>query len=110
MAMAFAVATAVFVALALGLPSLLGTVLASYVALIADLAVVTWALSPFHAVTQWGLFASQLVLLALAVGLWWYRGRPAPSFAGARAAARELDAVTIVFLVVAAAALAYQLV
>ena len=110
MAIVFAVATAVFVAFALGLPSLLGTILAGYVALVADLAIVTWMLSPFHAVTQWGLFGAQLVLLALAAGAWWWRGRPAPSPAGARAAVRELDAVTIAFLAVAAAALAYELV
>ena len=110
MAILFALATAAFAALALGLPGLVATVLAGYVVLVADLAGVTWLLSPFRGVTQWGLVGAQLVLLAAAASVWWLRGRPRPALAGARASLRELDWLTIAFLVVAAAALAYELV
>ena len=50
-----ALAAAGLAALSLRLPSALTTLLAGYLALVGNLALVTWALSPFHAVTRSGL-------------------------------------------------------
>src|SRR5581483_10337663 len=99
MAIVLALAAASLVALSLRL-GLLATLLAGYVALVADIALTTWILSPFDGVTKWRLVLAQVVLFALASGAWWARGRPFVSLAAARAALRSLDAFTIAFLAV----------
>ena len=104
-------ATAFFVACSLRLTSVLSTVLAGYVALVAEVALLTTALSPVRAVTGTGLVLGQLVLLALAFGAWWVLGRPvprAPIAYVARSIVRE--PVALLLVGVCAAALAYELV
>jgi hypothetical protein len=110
-AIPLAIAAAAFAALALRLPSLVSTVLAAYLALVANVGLVTWALSPFHAVTGVGLAAAEAVLLVAAFGAWWLRGRPQPGLAAARVAAAHVraDPATVLLLAVAVAALAYEL-
>jgi hypothetical protein len=107
-----ALAAAALAAATLRLPSLLTTLLAGYLALVVDFGAVTWALSPFHAVTIAGLTAAEAVLLAAAVGGWWLRGRPGIELAGGRAAVRSIasDPVTVIFLGVLAVVLLYELV
>jgi hypothetical protein len=107
-----AVATALLVAAAARLPSLVSTVLAGYLVLAANVALTTLALSPFREVTTRGLTAAELVLLAGAFALWWFRGRPGLPLAGARTTVREAlsDPATALFLVVVGVVLAYELV
>ncbi|HWB21733.1 MAG TPA: hypothetical protein VG652_02470, partial [Gaiellaceae bacterium] len=107
-----AVATSVLAALSLGLPSLVSTLLAGYLAFVANLALVTWALSPFDAVTRNGLLGAEVILLAATGATWWLRGKPVVSLADARAALRAVacDPVTLAFLGLVCAALAYELV
>ena len=109
--LALAVASAAFAAASLGLPSLVSTLLAGYLALVGNLALTTWVLSPFHAVTRTGLLVAELALLLVAVAAWWLRGKPAVPLAGARHSLREVagDPVTLAFLVVVAVALSYEL-
>jgi hypothetical protein len=112
MAVALALAAATLAALALRLPSLVSTLLAGYLLLVADAALVTWALTPLDGVTSTGLALAELPLLAAAATAWWLRGRPGPPLASARVAAGRIvrDPVTMLLLAVAAAALAYELV
>jgi hypothetical protein len=107
-----ALAVAAFAAASLRLPGLLTTLLAGYLVLVLDLGAVTWALSPFNAVTLTGLTASEAVLLAVAVGIWWVRARPGVDLAGTRTALRSItsDRVTVLFLALLAVALVYELV
>jgi hypothetical protein len=107
-----ALGVAALAALSLRLPSLLTTLLAGYLALVGNLALVTWALSPFDAVTRSGLLVAEAILLATAGAAWWARGRPGVPLAGVRAACARIagDPVTVIFLVVLFAALAYELV
>ena len=104
-------ATSAFVAASLRLESAVSTLLAGYVVLVAEIGALTEGLSPIHAVTRTGLGIADSVLLAAAAGTWWHRGRPGFPLAAARAtAARALrDPLVIAFLVVAVAALAYEL-
>jgi hypothetical protein len=105
-------ATAFAVALSCRLPSLTTTLLVAYLALVANFGLVTLVLSPFHEVTRIGLGGAEAVLLAAALGGWWLRGAPRPPLAGARVAARELvsDRLTLLFLVLVAVMLVYELV
>ncbi len=111
MALALALAAAAFAALSLRLPSLVSTILAAYLALVAQIALATWALTPFDAITQSGLAVAEAVLLAGAVTAWWLHGRPGVPVAGAAVALRRIvgDPLTLLFLAVAAAALVYEL-
>jgi hypothetical protein len=77
-----AVATSALAALALRLESLVSTLLAAYVAFVADLGLVTLVLSPSRDVTRAGLAAAQTILLIASLGAWWLRGRPGPAEAG----------------------------
>jgi hypothetical protein len=106
-----AAATSVLAALALGLPSLVSTLLAAYLAFVGNLALVTWALSPFDAVTRHGLLGAEIVLLAAALAAWWLRGKPAPGLTGAKAALYAIasDPVTLAFVAVVCLALGYEL-
>ena len=105
-------ATAVLFAASLRLTSFVSTLLAAYLAFVANLGLVTWALSPLRLVDRGGLAAAESVLLAAASVAWWLRGRPGLPFAAAIPAARQVltDPITAVFLVVVGALLAYELV
>jgi hypothetical protein len=104
-------ATALLAAASARLPSLVSTLLLAYLVAVANVGLVTWVLSPVHGVDRVGLAVAQAVLLAAAFALWWGRGRPRLPLAGAREAARAVagDRLVLVFLVVAAAVLAYEL-
>jgi len=110
-ALAFALLSALLVAAALQLPSLLSTLLAAYLVLAANMAFATWALSPFRELTATGLAAEEAVLLLGSLVGWWLRGRPG---LGVRRAAGPLrlvarDPIAASFVAVAAIALAYEL-
>ena len=104
--------TALLAAASARLRSLVSTLLAAYVAFVAELAIFTRALSPVHAVTRGGLGVAVAVLLAAAIAVWQRRGRPVPPVGPARAAIRETlaEPVTALFLVTVGALLLYELV
>jgi Glycosyltransferase family 87 len=106
-----ATAVSVFAALALGLPSLVSTLLAGYLAFVGNLALVTWALSPFAAVTRNGLLLAETILLVAALAAWVLRGKPVVPLMDARAALRVIaaDPVTLAFIAVVCVALGYEL-
>ena len=103
--------SAVLVGLALRLPSLVSTLLASYLAWVVNLGLVTLVLSPFRQVDRGGLGVAEAVILAGSFAAWWLRGRPVPSFAPARAALAEVASSpwTLLFLVAVVALLGYEL-
>jgi hypothetical protein len=106
-----AVATALLLAAAARLPGLAATLLAAYLAFVANLGLVTLVLSPARQVTRGGLAVAEGVLLAAALAVWWLRGQPGlQQLAGARGAAREIltDPLTAAFLVVVLVLLAYE--
>jgi Glycosyltransferase family 87 len=107
-----AVAAASFAACSLRLDGVVATVVAGYLALVTQIAAVTWALSPFDAVTLSWLTGLEALLAAPAIVVWVLRGRPLPAAAGARAELRLLrsDPLTLLFAAVVAAGLAYELV
>jgi len=92
--------------------SLVTTILAAYLAFVADLGLVTWTLSPLRAVTRGGLAAAEAVLLAAAFAAWWLRGRPGLPLAAAAPSTRRLvsDPVSAICLGAVALLLAYELV
>src|SRR5262249_35699664 len=55
------------------------TLLAGYVALVANLALVTLVLSPFHELTRGGLAVAEGALLVAVSAVWWRLGRPRPA-------------------------------
>ena len=105
-----AVATALLCAAGARLESAVSTLLLAYLAFVAELGITTLVLSPFREVTRGGLAGAEGVLLAVALALWWRRGRPGFALSGARAAARLAlgDPVAALFLLLVAAALAYE--
>jgi hypothetical protein len=107
-----AVLVAVLIAASLRLPSLVSTLLAAYLAFVADLGLVTWALSPLDADTRGGLAVAEAVLLAAAVTAWWYQGRPGLPLEAAWPTARRIatDPVTVAFTGAVALLLGYELV
>jgi hypothetical protein len=106
-----ALASAGFAAASMRLPSVVSTALAGYLALVANLGAVTWALSPFHGVTRTGLTVTEAALAALAFAAWWLRGRPSVDLGGVRGALQLMarDPVTIVFIVGLVVVLGYEL-
>jgi hypothetical protein len=68
------------------LPDLASTLLAAYLAFVAATVGIVLLLSPSRLVTRNGLAVAELVLLALALGVWWLRGRPRPPLGAAWAA------------------------
>jgi Glycosyltransferase family 87 len=108
--LAMAVATACFAAAAARFNSLVSTLLTAYVAYVANLGLVTLVLSPTHSVTREGIAIAEAVLLVIAIGCWWLRGRPGPAFGPAHAAVRNAlsDPVTIAFLAGAVVLLVYE--
>ena len=107
-----AVATALLAAASLRTPSLVTALLAAYLAFVANLGLVTWALSPLRAVTRGGLAVAEALLLAAALVLWWRRGRPGLPLGAALAPARRAlgDPVTALFVGAVVVLLAYELV
>ena len=105
-------ATSLLVAASFRLEHFTATLLAAYIALVAETSAVTLALSPFREVRRGPLALSEVALLILALIVWWRRGKPGLGIAlGARAiAAAARDPVVVVFLAVVALALAYELV
>ena len=81
-------------------------------AVVAEVALLTTALSPFRAVTRGWLAAAELVLLAISLAAWQRRGRPSPTVRHVPGVLRALlrDPATALLLVVVAAALVYELV
>jgi hypothetical protein len=109
---AAAVAVALLVAASLRTPSLVTALLAAYLAFVANLGLVTWALSPFRAVTRGGLGVAEAILLGATLAVWWRRGRPGLPLREALPAARRIvsDPVTVVALAAVGVLLAYELV
>jgi 4-amino-4-deoxy-L-arabinose transferase-like glycosyltransferase len=107
-----ALAVSLLTAASVRSPSLVTTLLAAYLAFVADLGLVTWALSPFHGVTRIGLAAVEALLLAAALAVWWRRGRPGLPLAVAVPSARRVvsDPVSGLCLAAVAVLLAYELV
>jgi hypothetical protein len=110
--LALPAATAVLLALAARVGSLVSTLLIAYLALVGNIGLLTWLLSPLHLVTRVGLAVAQTVLLGLAVAIWWLRGAPRPSLAGAAATVRSvaLDPVTGGLLAFLILLLSYELI
>jgi hypothetical protein len=110
-ALLLALLAALLFALSLRLVSVASTLLAAYVGLVANLATVTWALSPLRAVTPNGLLVAEAALTLAAAAAWWLRGRPLVELAPLRTtlAALGRDPLTLLFLLAAGAALAYEL-
>ena len=104
-------ATGLTWAAALRLP-LASTLLAAYVAVVAETTLLTTALSPFRLVTRTGLAVGEIVVLIAALGVWRRRGRALPAFAPVRAlrAAFEDSPATLLLFVAVVAALIYELV
>jgi glycosyl transferase family 87 len=107
-----AVAAAAFAACSFRLDGLAATVVAGWLALVAQVGAVTWALSPFHAVTLPWLTGVEAALAVVAGLAWMRRGRPLPALATAHADLRSVagDPLTLAFLVLLLAGLAYELV
>jgi hypothetical protein len=107
-----AVATALLVAAAARMASLVSTLLVAYLALVADVGLTTLVLSPFREVTRGGLAVAGAVTLCGALAFWWLRGHPGWPLAAARLAVREAvtDVPTALFLAGVAVLFAYELV
>ena len=105
------VLSSLLVGVSLRLKSLVATALASYVAFVANLALVTQVLSPFREVTRGFLALSELALLAAAAAAFWLLGRPRPPLGAARRALAEVasDRVTLLYLAALAVLLGYEL-
>jgi hypothetical protein len=105
-------ATALLIATSLRLERLVPTLLAAYIALLAETSLLTLVLSPFREVKRGPLALSQGVVLTIALVVWWRRGKPRLGPArGARAAANVArDPPVVALLAVVAVALAYELV
>src|SRR5689334_8348220 len=97
---AAAVAVALLAAASLRTPSLVTALLGAYLAFVANLGLVTWALSPVRAVTRGGLAVAEALLLAAVLAVWWRRGRPGLPLGAALPAVRRIvtDPVTAVAL------------
>jgi hypothetical protein len=105
-------ASALLAAVSARLPSLVATLLLAYLALIGGTVGATLLLSPFDEVGSGGLAVAGAVLAGLTGVLWAMRGRPRVQLAGARRSVREIWAspLTVAFVAVAVALLAYELV
>jgi dolichyl-phosphate-mannose-protein mannosyltransferase len=101
-------ATAVFVALALGLDTVVSFALAAYLVATAELVVLAEVLSIFDGIGRRGYSLAELLLLGVAVVLWVRSSRPPPR---PSAPVRETVArhpVVLVLALVAVGAFAYQ--
>ena len=97
-------------AAALRLP-LTSTLLAAYVAVVAETTLLTTARSPLRLVTRTGLEVGEALVLLAALAVWQRRGRPLPKVAIEHALRRALGGspATVLLFVVVVAALGYQL-
>src|SRR5580692_85448 len=111
MALGLAFVSALLVAAALRLPSLVSTPLVAYDALVGNMAFATWTLSPFRALSPTALALEEAVLLLGALTAWWLRGRPGLGLRRALGPAGLIarDPVSACFVAVAVLALAYEL-
>jgi hypothetical protein len=93
------------------LDGLAPTLAVAYLAYVANLGLVTLALSPSRDVTRGGLAAAESVFAILALVTWWARGRPGLPLRGAVAAVREVvsDPASALFLALVAGLLGYEL-
>ena len=108
---AMAVATACFAAAAARFNSLVSTLLAAYLALVANVGLVTLSLSPTRSGDAGRVAVAEAVLLAVAVGGWWLRGRPGLALAARASAAVRMafsDPVTVAFLAAVGVLLVYE--
>ena len=103
--------TGVLVAFSLRISGLAATLVAAYLAYVANLGVTTLALSPFRQVQTLTLAIVEALLLVLAASFWHSRGRPRPSRDGIDAVTAMLrrDLVVLAFGVVVLAVLGYEL-
>ncbi len=97
--------TSVLAAACLRLRSPLTTLLAAYVAFVANLVLATLVVSPFREMTRGGLAVVEGVLLVSVAVVWWRLGRPRPELR-----APALDGVAVAFLLAIGVLLAYELV
>ena len=106
-----AVAVSLLLAASARLESLVSTLLVAYLALVANVGVVTLVLSPFRGVTRTGLAAAEAVLVVAAFLGWWLRGRPRLPLAAARTAVEAIvrDPLTALVLAAMVALLGYEL-
>ena len=104
-------ATAALLAASFRLRTLPAFLLAAYLLANAELVAVAEILSPFHAVTRSGYLAAGAIAAAVAIAVWWARGRPLPPLGGLRHV-RELGAhpVLVILAVVVSLGLLYELV
>lgn len=107
-----AVAAAAFAALSLRLDGIIATLVAGYLVLVTEIAGMTWLLSPFDAVTRGWLTGASAVLAGASAAAWVGFGRPRPAVSGAQADLRAIraDPLTLAFLGLVGAGLAYELV
>ncbi len=105
------VATAVFAAASLRFPSLVSTILAVYLAFVAQAVTIVVGLSLFREVHSRPVAITQVTLLAVALVCWVRRGRPGVPIGRVREPVRELvrSPVAVLFVLVAAVALGYEL-
>ena len=91
--------------------SLVSALLVAYLALVANVGLVTLVLSPFRGVTRTGLAVAEAVLVVAAFLVWWLRGRPPFPLAAARPAVGAIvrDPLTALVLAAIAALLGYEL-
>ena len=110
--LAMLTATSLLIAASLRLERLSSTLLAAYIALVAETTTLTLVLSPFREVRRTPLALSEVAVLALALVVWWGRGKPGLglAFAARTFAALIRNPVVFAFLAVVALALAYELV
>jgi hypothetical protein len=102
--LAASVATAFFAAVSLRFASLVSTILAAYLAFVAEAVIVVIGLLLFRDVHTGPVAITQLVLLAVSVVCWLWRGRPGLPIGSVVEPARELrrSPVAVLFVFVAA--------
>lgn len=105
-------ATALALATAMGMNSLVSTLLAAYIVAVGEAAALTTALSPLRLVTRTGLAIGELVVLSIALWVWHRRGRPGLPLSMLRVFLNEVrsEPAAVVLLLGVAAALLYELV
>lgn len=102
------VATAVVLAASVHLRSLVSYILAAYLAVCAEVVVLTEVLSAFRLTTPIGYLASEAVLLAGALVVWHVRGRPTPPRPDFDLRALLRHPIVVALAVVVALAFAYE--